>query len=81
VSVSRETLAGLLRANVVNMSYNITVTAAGGELTVTQSGDVPDGEHSISGHDDATYVSVGVDRRDVDGKQILNANAAKTKGV
>lgn len=34
------------------MSYNITITTTGGQHTVTTSGQVPDGSHSVSGHAD-----------------------------
>lgn len=61
------------------MSYNITVTATGGELTVTSSGDVPDGKHQISGHVDATQINLGVNRVDADGKTILQASSWRSK--
>jgi hypothetical protein len=62
------------------MSYNIKVTATGGELTVTWSGDVPEGVHLISGHEDATYINVGVTRQDANGKQVINSSAARPQG-
>lgn len=62
------------------MSYQITVEATGGELTVTSSGTVPDGKHFISGHEDSTYVNVGVVRTATDGKQIIQANASRPNG-
>ena len=77
--VSRETTAGLPGANVVNMTYQITVTVTGGELTVTKSGDVPEGKHLVSGHEDATSVNIGVYRTDADGKSILSATATRPK--
>jgi hypothetical protein len=62
------------------MSYKIVVEAAGGELTVTSSGDVPDGQHVIHLLDEGTHINVSVDRRDTDGMQVLLASAAHVKG-
>lgn len=63
------------------MSYSITVKAVGGELTVTSSGQVPDGEHQVSGHEDATQVNVGVTRKAVDGKSVIQASAWRPQEV
>lgn len=61
------------------MSYNITVTVTGGELTVTSSGDVPEGKHLVSGHADATSINLGVNRVDAEGKTILQASSWRPK--
>lgn len=61
------------------MSYSITVRAVGGQLTVEHSGDVPDGEHRISGHEDDSGRSVGVARHAPDGHSLVNASGYHSK--
>lgn len=61
------------------MSYSITVRAEGGQLTVEHSGDVPDGEHRISGHEDASGRSVGVFRHDPEGHSLAGASSHHSK--
>lgn len=61
------------------MSYSITVLAQGGHLTVEHSGDVPDGTHVISGHEDEHGRSVGVSRHTPEGHQVAQANAHHSK--
>jgi hypothetical protein len=63
------------------MSYQIKVTSAGGELTVESSGDVPEGAHYVSGHEDASNRSLSVSRTDKDGKSLIQASAGHPKGV
>ncbi len=47
------------------MSYHFTVTKADGQLTVAGSADlVPDGTFEIGGHEDDSYRSVGITRKD-----------------
>lgn len=61
------------------MSYSITVRAEGGQLTVEHSGEVPDGTHVISGHEDHQGRSVGVVRHSPEGHQVAQANAHHSK--
>lgn len=61
------------------MSYSITVLAHEGELTVEHSGDVPDGDHRISGHEDNSGRSVGVARHAPDGHSLVNASGHHSK--
>ena len=57
------------------MSYSITVVAKGGQLTLRHSGEVPDGEHVISGHEDATSRTLHVGRFTEDGKALARASS------
>lgn len=57
------------------MSYSITVKAAGGQLTVEHSGEVPDGTYIISGHEDEHGHTMGVTRSDAEGHQVAHASA------
>ena len=61
------------------MSYSITVKAEGGHLTVEHSGDVPDGTHIISGHEDEHGRTMGVTRSDPGGRQVAHASAHHSK--
>lgn len=62
-----------------DMSYNVTVEVAEGTATVTTSGEVPDGEFTIHGHEDATRREIGVTRRGADGRYIAAANSTHYK--
>lgn len=62
------------------MSYNITVTSHLGESVVSTSGEVPDGEFVISGHEDDSQRTLGVTRRGADGRYVQQANAVHHKG-
>jgi hypothetical protein len=65
------------------VSYGITVTTKDGRHEVTSYGDVPDGSHEITGHDEpavqvtggATYQGrhVAVARRDEVGRKVIGA--------
>lgn len=50
------------------MSYVVSVRVQGGQATAALSGDVPDGEYQISGHDDAHQRALSVVRRTPDGR-------------
>lgn len=62
------------------MSFNITVTSHLGESAVSTSGEVPDGEFVISGHEDSELRSLGVTRRGADGRYVQQANTVHHKG-
>ncbi len=55
------------------MSYQITVKSNNGSLTATATGDVPDGEHMVSGHSDGNYVTLGAARKDELGHHVIAA--------
>lgn len=61
------------------MSYTVTVRSHEGQLTVESSGQVPDGTHVISGHEDDSGRSVGVVRHHPEGHQLASAGAAHSK--
>lgn len=61
------------------MSYSITVRAVDGQLTVEHSGDVPDGTHIISGHEDHQGRSVGITRNHPEGHQQVTASGYHSK--
>lgn len=61
------------------MSYSITVHAREGHLTVEHSGDVPDGNHVITGHDDDEGRSVEVHRHTPEGHRVAGASAHHSK--
>lgn len=56
------------------VSYSITVHSLVGRLMFEQSGDVPDGTHAISGHEDDRGRSVGVVRQHPEGHQVIAAS-------
>ncbi len=62
------------------MSYRIVVRAAGGQVTVTATGTVPDGEHEITGQDDSEMVGLAVHRRGPDGRFVTGTSHEHTKG-
>ena len=62
------------------MSYQITVTVKDGELSTSRSGDVPEGEHIIVGHEDDSQRSLSVTRRQPDGRYAGMASAVHHKG-
>jgi hypothetical protein len=58
------------------VSYSFTVEAKDGVLTAGgQSGTIPDGKYSVSGHEDDTTHNLGVARFDEHGQQVLGASA------
>lgn len=62
------------------MSYTITLKSEGGSVAnVSVSGTLPDGQHEINGHDDASYISLGVTRRGADGRYVESAQHSHTK--
>jgi hypothetical protein len=61
------------------MSYQITVVVQEGKISATGSGDVPEGEHIIAGHEDASQRSLSVTRRLPDGRYAGLASAVHHK--
>lgn len=61
------------------MSYNVKVTAKDGTATVEVSGDLPDGLHVITGHQDASQTSLSVTRSAEDGRPVLSASTSTYK--
>jgi hypothetical protein len=61
------------------VSYNITVKTHLGEAVVTVSGEVPDGEHAILGHEDTSERQLTVTRRGPDGRYIQQAGSIHHK--
>lgn len=61
------------------MSFNVSVTIKAGKPEVTMSGDVPDGELSVSGHETADQRSLTVMRRGPDGRYVQQANSVHYK--
>jgi len=58
------------------VSYSFTVEAKDGTLTVGgQSGTIPDGKFSVSGHGDDSSHNLGVSRFDENGTQVLGVSA------
>ncbi len=58
------------------MSYQITVKSNNGSLSVSATGDVPDGEHLVSGHEDKSYITLGARRLDELGHHVLSAQTS-----
>lgn len=61
------------------MSFQITVAVKAGHVTPGISGEVPDGEFIVSGHEDASQRSLSVVRRGVDGRYVQQASAVHHK--
>ena len=61
------------------MSFNITVVAGQGTAAVSTSGEVPDGEFMITGHEDDQSRSMGLTRRGPDGRYVQQATAVHHK--
>jgi len=61
------------------MSYSLTVRTHDGQTTVSTSGDVPEGEHQVSGHEDAAQVSLAVTRSGPDGRFVASASHSHSK--
>lgn len=61
------------------MSYSITVTTEGGVSTVATFGEVPDGKHYVSGHEDGSQRTLSVTRHDPEGRQVGNAASAHSR--
>lgn len=55
------------------VSYAINVTIRGPEVSTALSGEVPDGEYTVAGHDDDRTVQISVTRRGPDGRFIASA--------
>lgn len=63
------------------MSYSFRLRASGGSLQVENlTGEIPDGEFGISGHEDDASVSIGVSRFSVTGVVVAqtSSNALKS---
>jgi hypothetical protein len=58
------------------MGYQITVKSNAGSCTVAVEGDLPDGEHVITGHDLDGVVSLHCERRSELGRYIVHAKAS-----
>jgi hypothetical protein len=65
------------------MSYSFQVEAKDGVITPVPTTQpniaVPDGKFSISGHEDADWLSISVTRNDETGKQIAQASGYGVK--
>lgn len=61
------------------MSFSIIVRAQNGRLTADHSGDVPDGEYQVNGHEDSGQRTLGVVRRSPDGRYVQQASATHHK--
>ncbi len=61
------------------MSFNVNVAIKLGTATVTTSGDVPDGEFVIAGHEDSGQRFLSVSRRGPDGRFVQVAQATHYK--
>ena len=57
------------------MGYQITVKANAGSCTVAVSGDLPDGEHIITGHDADPLITLHCERRNELGRNIIIAQS------
>ena len=55
------------------MSYQITIKANAGSVTVTTTGDVPDGEFTIVGHDDGDLITLQAEQRSALGRYVARA--------
>lgn len=63
------------------MSFNVTVTVKDGQPSVTASGDVPDGEYTIHGHDDPQHRTFRVTPRSPAGRYVAVASSDHYKEV
>lgn len=61
------------------MSYSVNVRVHLGEATVTATGDVPDGEFTVTGHEDDSRRMLSVARRDADGRYAQQAGSVHYK--
>lgn len=61
------------------MSYNLVVRTEGGVSRVVSEANVPDGEHQVSGHDDAQRLDVAIQRRGTDGRFVVSASHSHSK--
>lgn len=61
------------------MSYTFTVRTANGVSTVTSETSVPDGDHQVSGHEDAQRTDLSVTRRAPDGRFVASATHSHSK--
>ena len=57
------------------MSYNLTVVSKDGQVTVTATGDVPEGKHVVHGHQGHNDVTLGVTRYGTAGNVLGAANS------
>lgn len=53
------------------MDYTITIKSNNGSINVTATGDLPDGEHVITGHEDDVLHSLQAERKDELGHLII----------
>jgi hypothetical protein len=64
------------------LSYGLTVKVTNGTAVIdTASGTIPDGTFSISGHEDASYITLSVQRVDIFSNLIGNANSMAGAGA
>lgn len=57
------------------MSYGITLRTENGQTTVQETaGDIPEGTHHISGHEDHGQVQLSVTRRRLHGGHVASAS-------
>ena len=55
------------------MGYQITIKSNAGTATVTVEGDLPNGEHVITGHDDGDIASLHIVRKNELGRYVVGA--------
>jgi hypothetical protein len=61
------------------VGYQITIKANAGTVTATVEGDLPDGEHVITGHDDGDLASLYAVRRNELGRYVVSAQHAHSR--
>jgi hypothetical protein len=61
------------------MGYQITIKANAGGAVLFVEGDLPDGEHVITGHDDGHLVTLHAERRSELGRYVLHAEHATNR--
>jgi hypothetical protein len=61
------------------MDYTITIKSNNGSIAVTATGEVPDGEHVISGHEDEILHSLQCERKDELGHLIIRTRDGQHK--
>lgn len=55
------------------MAYKISIKANAGTVTTTVEGDLPDGEHIITGDDTGGTIAIEVERRSELGRYVIRA--------
>jgi hypothetical protein len=53
------------------INYQVTIKANAGSVTVAVQGDLPDGEHVITGHEEGPLVSLHCERRSELGRPVM----------